>query len=165
MALETGLTHFTVSMPSPKIVTATEVQSICDSFPTFGLLGYTKEPAWALLASSGAIRQCDEIQLWRIHLLLDDLGTSFLSPPIAPQSTLLCRAITMQMQVALDDKNLGRWAELMQIRTRYLPFERHLPWQWLAVSATSTTGGWQLPLLSMSYTWFTTSGSRLYTLV
>ena len=33
----------------------------------------------------------------------------------------------MQMQVALDDKNLGRWAELMQIRTRYLPLDRHPP--------------------------------------
>ena len=31
------------------------------------------------------------------------------------------------MQAALDDKNLGTWAELMQTRTRYLPWDTPPP--------------------------------------
>ena len=142
---------------------AAEVRSILHSSPTYCLLGYKKTPAWALLVSGGAISACDEIQLWRIHLLLDDMGTSYITTPIAPQSSLLCRAITMQMQmqVALDEKNLGRWAELMQFRTRYLPFGRH-PSLTMA-HRLSHVHHWWVAVTPPKYTWSTTYGSRLFT--
>ena len=103
-----------------------------------------KAPAWTLIALDTATRDCDEAQLWRIHLLFAELGSSYISPPKPAHSTLVCRAITMQMQVALDEKNLGRWAELIQIRTRHLPLERHPPppLLWHVTLAMYTTGGW-----------------------
>ena len=136
----------------------TEAPAVFECFLQHRPLGYMKSPAWTLIAPITATCGCDEIQLWRIHLLLAERRSSYIHPPIPSQSTLVCRALTMQMQVALDDKNLGRWAELMQIRTRYLPLDRHPPWPWRAVSATPTTGGWPLPPRNMSSTWFTTSG-------
>ena len=63
----------------------------------------------------------------RIHLLLQEAGSSLRPPTPIQQGHLILRALTMQMQIALDSKNLGRWAEVMQVRTRYLPFDKHPP--------------------------------------
>ena len=34
-------------------------------------------------------------------------------------------ALTLQMSIALESKNLGKWATLMQQRNTYLPYATH----------------------------------------
>ena len=114
---------------------ASEIPAVQSAFPPLQSTGWFKgSEMWHLLSSREAQDACDEVQILRIHLLLQDAGTSLLSVSPIPQSPLVLRAITIQMQAALDDKNLGTWAELMQTRTRYLPWSTPPPppWRWHA---------------------------------
>ena len=113
-----GLIHDTTWMFPLKMVyywiwaPATEVQTVLTRLPNYRQGGcITKSPEWSVLTSAVALCNCDEQQQWRSHLLV----TSRILPPLIVQSHLICRMLTMRMQVTLDDKNLGWWAELMQI--------------------------------------------------
>ena len=91
-------------------------------------MGLIKGPwTWHLWTSDAAIRACDEIQIMRIRLSLQGEVGTVLPWPTLPKGPLVLRALTLRMQAALEDKNLGRWAEFMQERTSYLPFLNHPP--------------------------------------
>jgi hypothetical protein len=101
---------------------AYEVPVVQSNFPSLSTVGWSKgSTVWHLLGSQEAQRSVDETQILRIHLILQEAGHISLSIPRIPEVPLVLRALTIQMQAALDNKNLGRWAELMQARNRYLP--------------------------------------------
>ena len=105
---------------------AYEVPVVQSTFPSLSSVGWSKgSTVWHLLGSQEAQRSVDETQILRIHLILQEAGHSSLSIPRIPETPLVLRALTIQMQTALYNKNLGRWAELMQARNRYLPFLSH----------------------------------------
>ena len=105
---------------------AYEVPVVQSIFPSLSSVGWSKgSTVWHLLGSQEAQGSVDELQILRIHLILQEAGHSSLSIPRIPEAPLVLRALTIQMQTALDNKNLGRWAQLMQARNRYLPFLSH----------------------------------------
>ena len=67
----------------------------------------------------------DELQYFCLRLTLFEYGTCFLPRPEKPRRTATCSALTRQIQFALDDKNLGKWALLQQCRVPWLPYDRH----------------------------------------
>ena len=132
--LPPSFVHLWIWAPAAK---APEVQK---HFREMRSVGWVKGPwTWHLWTSDAAIRACDEIQIMRIRLSLQGEVGTVLPWPTLPEGPLVLRALTLQMQAALEDKNLGRWAELMQERTRYLPFSI-LPCAWHDGSVTSIGG-------------------------
>ena len=65
-----------------------------------------------LFTSPSAVSDIDELQCFRLCLALSEYGTCFLPRLEKPRRTATCSALTRQMQFALDDKNLGKWALL-----------------------------------------------------
>ena len=78
-----------------------------------------------LFTSAWAVDDIDELQCFRLRLTLSEYGTCFLPRLEKPRRTATCSALTRQMQFALDDKNLGKWAMLQQCRVPWLPYDRH----------------------------------------
>ena len=78
-----------------------------------------------LFTSEAAVTDIDELQCFRLLLVLSEYGTCFLSRMDKPRRTATCCALTRQMQFALADKNLDKWALLQQCRIPWLPYDRH----------------------------------------
>ena len=78
-----------------------------------------------LFAPHSAVSDIDELQCFRLWLTLSEYGTCFLPRLEKPRRTTTCSALSRQMQFALDDKNLGKWALLQQCRIPWLPYDRH----------------------------------------
>ena len=75
-----------------------------------------------LYCSPGALSHVSDIQCLRLSLALAEFGTSEL-PDITPHNaTGICKALTAQISTALQERNLGKWGQLVQERTKYLPF-------------------------------------------
>ena len=79
-----------------------------------------------LFTSPSAVSDIDELQCFRLRLTLFEYGRCFLPRLEKPRRTATCSALTKQMQFALDDKNLGKWALLQQCRVPWLPCDRHV---------------------------------------
>ena len=95
---------------------AAEVPEVQRNFPETRCVGWVKGPwTWHLWTSGAAISACDEIQIMCIRLSLQGEGGTIL--PNLHEGAHVLKALTLQMQAALDHKNLGRWAEIMQERT------------------------------------------------
>ena len=78
-----------------------------------------------LHAPQDGLHDLIEIQHWRIRLLFQDIGRSFLPKLAIPQKDNVPCALTMQIGRALQDKNLGIRCQLSQQRLRYLPYDKH----------------------------------------
>ena len=89
--------------------------------------GFVKDggKVFSLFTSSEALSHIDTIQTLRILLCLDEYGRTCLPLPCPPKRHAICNAITIQMQGALQNKNIGKWAQLLQKRVQFLPYSTH----------------------------------------
>ena len=77
--------------------------------------------AFFLLASSHVYNAVDALQFRWLHLLLKEVGTSHVQVQCVRRAVSICCDLTIQMRSAVEAKNLGHWAKLMQERTTHLP--------------------------------------------
>ena len=86
---------------------------------------YGKQNPLHLLASNEALCACDTLQLQRLHYFFQYEGSSHITYSPPPHAPNVLRALSLQMSKALQDKNMGKWAALLQLRTSYLPLHSH----------------------------------------
>ena len=79
----------------------------------------------SLYAPSNAMSQLSMIHIQRLHYLFVHEGKSHFPYSAPPHSPNITRALTLQISEALQRKHIGNWAQLLQERTRFLPFDSH----------------------------------------
>ena len=85
-----------------------------------------QQKPWFLYASPDTIASLEPLQRLRIHCFFLNHPKSFSSlwQP-HPHREFLYKSYSRCMRRALDSKDLGRWAQLLQDRVAFLPYETH----------------------------------------
>ena len=94
------------------------------SFPIHRRLVWQTVPCTSL-TSKDAISACTTTQMLRLRTFFQHEGGGRFPYTPSPQSGNILRARTMQTHGAINDKNLGVWATLLQARVKYLPYQSH----------------------------------------
>ena len=76
---------------------------------------------WATAAAWGSL---STVQTQRLYMLFSGYGKYAFPMPIPPHRDAISSALLYQMQRALAETNLGRWAELMQASILFWPFTK-----------------------------------------
>ena len=77
-----------------------------------------------LWATTSAWEYLSTIQTQRLYMLFSEHGKCAFPVPIPPHRDTIFSALLYQMQRALAETNLGRWAELMQASIPFWPFTK-----------------------------------------
>ena len=81
---------------------------------------------WYLYVSQATTQTITPLQWLRLHCYFLHHAHSFSAPwRPHPHREYLYKAYTRGMHQALDTRDLGRWAHLLQDRIAYLPYETH----------------------------------------